>query len=97
MTDEQLSALLDSAGWRLFYTYENGEEEYTGPGESDTPNTKAIRALVDAAIAAERERWLSACRGVRVIHAETGRENLRAAHFSEAISLVQMKALTPNV
>ena len=54
-----------------------------------------VRAYAAEQVAAERERWLSACSGVCVIHAETGREMLRAAHFSEAISLVQMKAMAP--
>ena len=56
MTDKELKDLLAVAKWRPFYTYESGEEEFTGPSDSDTPNLAAVRSLVDASMAAERER-----------------------------------------
>jgi hypothetical protein len=56
MDDKELKALLIACGWRHFYTYEDGLEEWTGPSDSDTPDMAAIRALVDATRAAEREQ-----------------------------------------
>jgi hypothetical protein len=56
--------------------------------------------LTDVAtmVAAERERWLTACRAVSLQHALTGAEHLRAAHFSEAIARLQVAvAEWPNV
>lgn len=50
-----------------------------------------------AAVAAERERWIAACREVGIQHAATGREMLRAAHFSEAVGRVQLLVGGPNV
>jgi hypothetical protein len=64
MDDKELKALLIACGWRHFYTYEDGLEEWTGPSDSDTPDMAAIRALVDATRAAERERCAKLCEEV---------------------------------
>lgn len=40
--------------------------------------------------AAECERWMAACEMVSLQHAMTGAENLRAAHFSEAIARLKL-------